>query len=332
MSQTKPPRESKKVYDVVVVGGGAAGLSGALALGRSRRSVLVLDGGDPRNASAGHVHNYLGREGTPPLELLAIAREEVAQYGVQVEVGRVTAVRRWSRADAGFVVTVDDGSEVMARRLLVASGMSDVLPDVPGLTARWGRDVLHCPYCHGWEVRDRTIAVLATNGMSTHQALLFSQLSDRVTLVVTQGSPPPSEADREALAARGVRVVSDQPTRLVVDDDKLNGLQLASGDVLECEAVVVSPTFHARADFLATLGIKAENFEVNGEVLGTTIPAEPTGATSVPGVWVAGNLSDPMAQVISSAAAGLRAGALINADLVEEDTRRLQAPPNSVSR
>ena len=137
-------------YDVVVVGGGAAGLSGALTLARAGRSVLVVDDGTPRNAPAGHVHNYLGREGTPPAELYAIGRGEVAGYGGEVVDGRVTAARR---EHDGFAVTVDGDREVRARRLLVTTGLVDELPDLPGLAEQWGRGVLHCPFCHGAEVR-----------------------------------------------------------------------------------------------------------------------------------------------------------------------------------
>lgn len=321
MSDTRARQEHEQVYDVVIVGGGAAGLSAALALGRSRRSVLVLDAGNPRNASADHVHNYLGREGTPPLELLETGRGEVAQYGVQVTVGRVAAVRVWDLPGTGFVVTTDDGGEVSARRLVVASGVADVLPDVSGVADRWGRDVLHCPYCHGWEVRDRAIAVVGTNGFAAHQALLFRQLSENVVVVLTEGCPRPTDDDLERLAVRGVRVVADPPAEVLVEDDTLRGLRLASGEVLECDAVVVSPRFRARAEFLAPLGLEPEPFEVGGEVLGTLLTCDPTGATAVPGVWVAGNVRDAMAQVVSSAATGLGVGAIVNADLITEQTQ-----------
>ncbi|MEO5710157.1 MAG: bifunctional NAD(P)/FAD-dependent oxidoreductase/class I SAM-dependent methyltransferase [Nocardioidaceae bacterium] len=314
-------QEQEQEYDVVVVGGGAAGLSGALALGRSRRSVLVVDAGSPRNAAAGHVHNYLGREGTPPLELLEIGRAEVAQYGVQVTAGQVEAVRRWDRPGTGFLVTTDAGREIVARRVLVASGVSDVLPDVPGLADRWGRDVLHCPYCHGWEVRDRAIVVLATNTMVTHQALMFRNLSADVVVVLAAQAPRPSEEDLQRLDAWGIRVVDDPPTEVLVEGDALTGLRLASGDVLACDAVVVSAGFQARADFLAPLGLRPVPFEMNGETLGTIVPADPMGATAVPGLWVAGNVGDAMAQVVTSASAGLRAGAVVNYDLIDEDTR-----------
>ncbi len=154
------------MYDVVVVGGGAAGLSGAMALGRSRRSVLVIDAGEPRNAPADHAHNYLGREGVNPLELLEIGRAEVAAYGVEVLADRVVGL---SGEVDDFLVTTAGGRRVRARRVLVTGGVVDELPDVPGLAERWGIDVLHCPYCHGWEVRDQRIAVLATTPMAGHQ-------------------------------------------------------------------------------------------------------------------------------------------------------------------
>lgn len=192
-----------ETYDVVVVGGGAAGLSGALALSRARRSVLVIDSGEPRNAPAGHVHNYLGREGTPPGELFAVGRTEAAGYGGQFRTGRVEAA---TRADDGFRLSLDDGTSVRARRLLVATGLTDELPDVPGLAQRWGRDVLHCPYCHGWEVRDRRIGVLATGPMAVHQAEMWRQWSSDVLLLL-HDAPAPDEETAERLAARSIAVV-----------------------------------------------------------------------------------------------------------------------------
>jgi thioredoxin reductase len=172
-----------EIYDVVVIGGGAAGLSGAVALARSRRSVLVIDAGDPRNAPAGHVHDFLTRDGTPPAEIYAAGRDEVTRYGGRVQTGLVTAL---SRDGDRFRVQIGRRT-VTARRLLVATGLRDELPDVPGLAARWGIDVLHCPYCHGWEVRDKRVGILATGPTASHQALLFRQLSPHVTLLQHTG-------------------------------------------------------------------------------------------------------------------------------------------------
>ncbi len=311
----------KQTYDVVVVGGGAAGLSGALALGRSRRSVLVVDAGEPRNAVAAGAHNYLGHEGINPLELLEIGRGEVAAYGVQLFADRVVGL---SREEASFLVTTEGGRRVTARRVLVAGGVVDELPDVPGLSDRWGIDVLHCPYCHGWEVRDRRIAVLGTTPMAAHQGLLFRQLSDDVVLVVHDGVEIP-DAELESMSAVGVRMVLGTPQEVVTDGDALVGLRLADGSVLERDAIVVAPKSHARADFLAPLGIGPKPFEVNGVALGSVIETEPTGATCVPGIFAAGNATDISMTLVASAAHGTRVGAWINAELASEDAARAVA-------
>jgi Thioredoxin reductase len=312
--------DTNQRYDVVVVGGGAAGLSGALALSRARRSVLVIDGGSPRNAPASHVHNYLGREGTPPRELLAIGRQEAAGYGAEIVEG--TAVTAEKLPDGGFRVVREDGTETEARRLLVTTGLTDELPPVDGLAERWGREVLHCPYCHGWEVRDRPIGILAGGPMAVHQALLWRQWSDDITLFL-HTVPGLGDEEYEQLAARGIAVVDGEVTGLEVTDDRLTGVRLAGGRVVPREAVVVQPRFTARSGVLDGLGLRPTGLEMGGQVIGSYIAADQTtGATEVPGVWVAGNVANLMEQVVGAANAGLRAGAVINADLVTEDTHR----------
>ncbi|MFD6206126.1 NAD(P)/FAD-dependent oxidoreductase [Streptomyces rubiginosohelvolus] len=310
-------------YDVVIVGGGAAGLSGALALGRARRSVLVIDAGEPRNAPASHVHNYLGRESTPPGELLAIGRGEAAGYGAEIVEGRVASAERLpegGEGEQGFRVVTEDGRSVEARRLLVTTGLVDELPPVPGLAARWGREVLHCPYCHGHEVADRPIGVLATGPLAVHQALMWRQWSDDVTLFLHTG-PEPTEEEYEQLAARGVAVVDGEVTGLEVADDRFTGVTLASGRVVPREALVVQARFVARSAVLESLGLKPVAQEMGGVVIGSYIPTDPTGATEVPGVWAAGNVTRLTEQVIGAAAAGLMAGGAVNGDLITEDTR-----------
>ena len=301
-------------YDVVVVGGGAAGLAGAVALARSRRSVLVVDAGDPRNAPASHVHNFLSRDGTPPAEIYAVGRQEVARYGGRVETGRVTAL---SRSGERFAVQIG-GRAVTARRLLVATGVRDELPQVPGLAERWGIDVLHCPYCHGWEVRGQRIGMLVTGPAAMHQALLFRQLSQHVTVLAHTG-PELSGEQREQLGALGIPVIQGTVTQVEADDGGLTGVRLADGTRVFLDALVVAPRMTARAELLAPLGLAPSEVVMGGQVIGTQIEADPSGATSVPGVWVAGNLAAINAQVISAAAAGLTAGAVINADLAAED-------------
>ncbi len=304
-------------YDVVVVGGGAAGLAGAVALARARRTVLVVDAGEPRNAPADGVHNYLGREGTPPAELVAAGRDEVTGYGGQIVAGRVDAV---DRDGADFVVTVDGGRTVRARRLLVTTGLADELPEVPGVAERWGRDVLHCPYCHGWEVRDRRIGVLATGPLAAHQARMWRQWSPHVLLLLHDTDAPDAD-EAERLAARGISVVPGPVADLEVADDTLTGVRLASGEVVALDALVVATRMTARSALLESLGLTPVDVEMSGHVVGRQVPADASGATAVPGVWVAGNVADVSAQVIRAAGAGMMAGAAINADLVEEDTR-----------
>jgi thioredoxin reductase len=304
-------------YDVVVVGGGAAGLSGAVALARSRRSVLVVDAGDPRNAPAGHVHNFLTRDGTPPSEIYAAGRAEVARYGGRVETGQVTDL---SRDGDRFRVQIGDRA-VTARRLLVATGVRDELPDVPGLAARWGVDVLHCPYCHGWEVRDKRIGVLATGPTAVHQALLFRQLSPDVTLLQHTG-PAPSGEERNQLEGRGITITEGRVEEIEADAGGLTGVRLADGRRVGLDAVIVAPRMHARAELLLPLGLKPAEVRLGEYLVGTCVEADHAGATAVPGVWVAGNLADVQAQVIAAAAAGLMAGAAINYDLVLEEASR----------
>ncbi|HXB50403.1 MAG TPA: NAD(P)/FAD-dependent oxidoreductase [Streptosporangiaceae bacterium] len=314
-------------YDIVVVGGGAAGLAGATALARSRRSVLVVDAGEPRNTPAAHVHNFLTRDGTPPADVYAAGREEVARYGGAVETGRVTAL---SRDGERFAVQIGDRT-VTARRLLMATGLHDELPDVPGLAERWGLDVLHCPYCHGWEVRDHQIGILATGPGAVHQALLFRQLSQHVT-VLAHTAPELADEQREQFAALGIAVIEGTVVQVEAGDNGLTGVKLADGSRVALDALIVAPRMTANAELLAPLGLTPVEVTAGGQVIGTQIQADPSGATSVPGVWVAGNLANLQAQVITSAAAGLTAGAAINADLAAEDAGRAVGAARSTGR
>ncbi|QKV96670.1 NAD(P)/FAD-dependent oxidoreductase [Streptomyces sp. NA02950] len=318
----------ERAYDVVVVGGGAAGLSGALTLGRSRRSVLVIDAGQPRNAPAEGVHSLLGHEGTPPATLLATGRAEVRGYGGEIVDGTVVAAE--CRDTGGFRVTLADGTAVHAERLLVTSGLVDELPPVPGVAELWGTDVLHCPYCHGWEVRDQAIGVLATGPQAVRQALLWRQWSENLTLFLHTG-PEPGEEEYEQLAARGIAVVDGTVAALETAGGRLSGVRLADGPVIPCRALVTAPRFAARADFLASLGLEPTGQEMAGQEIARRIEADMTGATAVPGVWVAGNVADPLEKVAGAVASGGRAAAAINADLVAEETRRAVAARQSPS-
>jgi thioredoxin reductase len=310
-------RDMDDGFDVVVVGGGAAGLNAALVLARARRRVAVVDAGDPRNAPSAHMHGFLSRDGMPPAQLLAAGRTEVAGYGGELVEDRV------ARIDEGFAVHLAGGRTLRARRVLVATGLRDELPDVPGLRERWARDVLHCPFCHGYEVRDLPLGVLSglAPEMAVHLALLLPQWSADVVFFPHRNELTADE--REQLVARGVQLVDGEVTGLVVDDDALRGVELADGRVVPRAALFVGPRFVARDELLAGLGCATGD---DGRVR-----TDPTGRTSVPGVWAAGNVVDPRAQVVTAAGMGSVAAIALNADLLQEDVQRAVAAHRRVA-
>jgi thioredoxin reductase len=292
-------------YDVAVIGGGAAGLSAALVLGRARRRVAVIDAGTPRNAPAAHMHGFLSRDGMPPADLVAAARAEVRGYGVDLVDGRVVEIAN------GFTLRLAGGRTIEARRLLLATGAVDELPDIPGARERWGRDFLHCPYCHGWEVRDQPIGVLGTNAGSVDHAHLLRQWSDDV--VFFAHTYPLTTTERATLHARGIQVVDGLVERLSVVGDRLDAVRLSDGRAVPRTAVFIRPALHARIDGpVASLGctLDADGF----------VRVDATGRTSVPGVWAAGNAANPRAQVITAAGEGSAAAIDINTDLVKEES------------
>jgi thioredoxin reductase len=293
-------------YDVVIVGGGAAGLSAALVLGRARRRVAVIDAGAPRNAPAAHMQGFLSRDGMPPLELLAAGRDEVVGYGVHILDDTVTQI------EPGFVLGLASGVTIAARRLLMTTGVTDDLPTIAGVRARWGRDLLHCPYCHGWEVRDQPVGVLGTDARSVEHAHLLRQWSDDVTFFTHMYELSASE--RQALGARRITVIDGRVARFTVLDDQLHAVELADGRLIPRAAVFMVPTMRLRAaELIGSLGC-----ELDG---GGFVRADPMLRTSVPGVWVAGNAANPRAQVITAAGEGSTAAIAINADLVQEDVQ-----------
>ena len=297
-------------YDVVVIGGGAAGLSAALMLSRARRRVLVIDAGAPRNAPASHMHGFLSRDGLPPGELLAHGRNEVKSYGGEIITG--TATTLVPDGPAGFWVLLADGQRISTRRLLVTTGLRDELPDIPGLRERWARDVLHCPYCHGHEVHDRPLGVIG----GSPGAVRYAQIVRQWTHDLVYFTPPDTltTTERAQLVARAIGVVEGTIEQLVIDeDDRLRGVQLADGCVVPRDALFVPPRFVPNNRLLVDLGC-----EVNDDGWVTT---DDTGRTTVRRVWAAGNVVDPRAQVITAAGAASAAAIALNADLVDDDVR-----------
>lgn len=328
------------LYDVLIVGGGAAGLSAAQMLGRTRRSVAVIDGGQPRNAPAHAVHGFLSRDGVSPAELLRVGREEAERYGGAIVPGQVVSAT--GSLAAGFSVTLDDGRQLRGRRLLIATGLVDELPEIPGLRDRWGKDVLHCPFCHGWEVQDQAIGVLGNGPWSIHQSLLFRQWSSKITLFLNDRVTP-TETELEQLAARGIRVIAGPVTGITVDRDAVTGVlvggvaegrsqhqgeqepaasDLGPESAVPVQAVVVGARVHARLAAFEDLGLTAVEHPMG---MGDYLATDADGATDVPGIWAAGNVTNLSAQVMASAAAAAWTAVVINnslmADEMEADLR-----------
>jgi thioredoxin reductase/SAM-dependent methyltransferase len=302
--------------DVCVIGGSAAGLAAALQLGRQRRSVIVVDAGEPRNGPSGHMHSYLAREGLPPSQLIAVGREEVRSYGGEVIAGLASRVGRTDNGD--FRVELAGGHSIVARRVLAATGLVDELPDIEGLREHWGRDVIHCPFCHGYEVRDQRIVQIITHPLALHSAALFRQLSDQLTLVLHDPTDVDG-AELDALRAGGVTVIARQVSRILTGaDGHVAAVELADHRFIDADAVVVSPRFGVRAEAFASLGVRPA---VHPSGLGTFLETDAAGATTVPGLYAAGNATDPSQQVLQAAADGSRVGAVISFSLASDDLR-----------
>jgi thioredoxin reductase len=297
-------------WDCIVVGGGAAGLSAALVLGRARRTTLVVDAGRPSNGVAHGIGGLLGHDGRPPAELYAMGRAELAAYPtVEVRAGEVADGHR---SEAGFVLDLADGTREAARRVILATGMDYRYPDVPGLAERWGRSAFHCPFCHGWEVRGRPLSVLDRGATAVHRAVLLRAWTDDVTVL----SDGPSELDAEAaerLRAAGVTVDERRIARLRGPGDDLEAVVFADGTERACGGLLVGVTLHQRSDLAARLGAAALP---PGMIAADAIDVDATLQTSVPGLAAAGDVSEQMPSVANAVAAGAKAAAGIVGSLV----------------
>jgi thioredoxin reductase len=298
-------------YDVVIIGGGAAGLSAALVLTRARCRVAVVDAGHPRNAPAAHMHGFLGSDGRPPTDLLRAGRKEVVGYGGHLISGIVVGL---TGNAPQFDIELADGRSLRARRVLVTTGLRDEIPDIPGARERWGRDLLHCPYCHGYEVRDQPLGVIGGSPEAIAHAHLIRQWSADVVFF-TNGSTITAQQS-EQFRAHGIDVIDGSIIGLIVTDDQLAGVELESDQIVSRAAMFVRPRFIANDNLLTALGAANNN---------GWITVDPTGLTSVPGVWAAGNAVNPRAQVITAAGEGSAAAIAINNDLVGEDLHQAVA-------
>jgi thioredoxin reductase len=302
-------------FDALVIGGGVAGLSAALLLGRSRRSVAVVDSGAPRNRTSAHLHGYLGSDGVGPAELLARGRREVTECGVRLIEDRVMDVEG---SIGRFAARLESGEPISARRVVIAAGLTDVLPDVPGLLELWGARVFHCPYCHGWELRDRALAVLALDPWAGHGAVLLTPLTSDLTLF---GDISVAPRDERAFTARGGRII--RSAIAAVEPAPAGGVlvRLADGSVHERDAAFVSPRPLPNDSLLRGLGCAVTSSSVYQGF--DFVDVGTSGETSVPGVYAVGNAVDISAQLIQAAAGGARAGQHIAADLLQDEIEAL---------
>jgi thioredoxin reductase len=303
--------------DVVIVGGGPAGLNAALTLGRARRRVLLVDAGQPRNAPAQAVQGFLTRDGLAPAELRRIGREQLAAYpSVEVRDSEVVDVHVIGEPSGGFVVTLADHSVTRARRLLLATGLVDQLPPIDGLAALWGTSVLHCPYCHGWEVRDQALAVLGSDPRAIQLAAHLTRFSPDVALC-TNGASPLDAASRRLLAGLGVAVREEPIQRLDGEGGRLRRIVFAAGLPLARHAVFLRAPYRQRSDLPAWLGCAL--------LADGTVQVDDLGRTSAPGVYAAGDLARrpslpfAIAQVVIAAAAGATAAVAIDQHLLADD-------------
>jgi thioredoxin reductase len=304
--------ESKNTeWDCVVVGGGAAGLSAALVLGRARRRTLVVDAGRQSNLPAHGIGGLLGHDGLPPAQLYAAGRTELENYAdVEVRHGEVTA----GVADgSGFVLGLADGSQVRTRRVLLATGMEYLTPPIPGLAELWGRSAFHCPFCHGWEMRDQPLAVLASGDRAVHMALMLRGWTDDI-VVLTNG---PADFDAD------VRVDERPIAELISEAGELVAVEFTDGARLTRRGVLVAATLRQRSALAAQLGVATAP---PGPVARDAVEIDAFHRTSVPGVFAAGDLSASMPQVAAAIATGSLSAAAVVQSLLADDVG-LPVPP-----
>lgn len=299
-------------WECLVIGGGAAGLSAALVLGRARKRTLVIDAGRQSNRAAHGIGGLLGHDGRPPAELYELGRKELERYpSVEVRSGEVRIAKR---CGTGFQVELADGTRERVKRVLLAMGMDYRPPELPGLEEIWGTSVFHCPFCHGWEVRDQPLAVLAEGERAVHMATLMRGWSDDVVLL-TGGSGGLDAEHRAGLSGAGVTVDDRQVAGLASERGELTAVVFADGSRLPRRGLLVSTTLHQRTDLAAQLGVK---FTVAGPVSVDAIEVDAMSQTSVPGVFAAGDVCAQMPQVAAAVSAGSLAAVSVVQSLMEE--------------
>jgi thioredoxin reductase len=297
------------MLDVVIVGGGAAGLSAALVLGRARRRVLVCDAGEPRNAASAHAYGFLSRDGVPPSELRRVSLEQLQPYAT-VEV-RTAEVRRAERRADGFDVFLADGRREQARGLILATGVVDELPEIPGLAELWGRSVFSCPYCHGWEVRDQPLLVYGTGEWLIPYTGMIRNWSQRLTVCPEGQGDLPAE-DRRQLAEWGIPLEERSIQRIEPTVDGRVKIVFSDGDEFVQSGIFFHPPQRQRSDLAEQLGCRFDDIGL--------VETEANGYTGLAGLYAVGDMRRREQQLIVAAADGLLAAAALNLELIRSTT------------
>lgn len=297
-----------KIWDVIVVGGGPAGCSAAIVLARSKRTVVVIDEGKQRNIKSHGMHNYLTRDDVLPHEYLSIAHTELDKYGVTLVKARAVKARKLQ--DKGFEIIDSDNNCYLCRRILLATGVTDFVPDIPGMMELWGSSVFHCPFCDGWECRDKTIAIYSHKINGYGMAFALQQLSSNIILF-TDGAKYLRSRQRGHLESCKIRVVGEPIERLIYEDEQITHVALKSGEQVACDALFVNHGHAVNADLLTQLGC---NCTKKGAALTNRHQQ-----TNVQGVYVAGDASFDMHFVVVAAAEGVKAAVAIHNDLLKTD-------------
>lgn len=298
-------------HDAVIIGGSYAGLNAAMQLVRARRRVLVIDDNRPRNRFAARAHGVMGRDGVPGSEIAAEARAQVAAYPTAAF--RMTEAVDARRTEAGFEVTFADGTRTSGRRVILAHGVQDILPELAGVRERWARTVLHCPYCHGYEIGGGPIGVLGVGPMSVHQALLVGDWGQ--TTLFLDGRVEPDADQARMLARRGVTVESAPVVALEGEAPTLSGARLADGRLVPLRAIFIGARIRQTGALAESLGC-----EMDETPIGPIIRTDDWKQTTTPGVYAAGDAARMASNVTLAAADGVLAGIGLHRSLIEEET------------
>lgn len=293
--------------DAIIIGGGFAGLSAAMQLGRARRRITILDTGQPRNRFSPNSHGFLAQDGRPGTEILAEARRQLAAY--ETVTFREASAARLEGESGAFSVLTGDGDRLAARRVLLATGFEDQLPAIPGLAERWGKTVLHCPYCHGYEVGGGAIGVLASTAEAARFAALVADWGD-VTLF-TNGVPEPDEETLAVLARRDVRLRPGRVTAVTDGPDGMLSVETGPGIPTLVKALFVTPQAHVRSSIPHDRGLALKDTPI-GRILDT----DETGQTSLPGLYAAGDIALGPANISLAAASGVKTGVFLHHSLI----------------